>query len=324
MIQGSPYQRGFALITALLIVAMATIISVRIATHLQLDVRRTSNILATEQAMQYVFAAENLLSIALYEDRKDNKIDYYGDLQDPTDAESWADLWEFPFENALIKSQATDLQGCFNLNSLVVNGEVDTLAQDRFKRLLSNVSSTSNLSINGDLSQGIIDWIDDDNGQPQTTIPDGAEDGYYMNLENPYRTANTALHSVSELRLIKGFEDNNNYEALVPLVCAFGAPASINVNTAPEEVLNSLGQDVDGASIIERRTDDPFDDINDFLNYNDLKKTIKQTQGLSVATDYFLLTTEITLGQSRTLMYSILHREDDGNTRVLARSQGAY
>lgn len=317
-------QKGFALITALLIVAMATIVSVNIATHLQLDVRRTSNILAAEQAMQYVFAAENLLSIALYEDRQDNKIDYYGDLQDPTDAESWSDAWEFPFENALIKSQATDLQGCFNLNSLVINGEVDTLAQDRFRRLLSSVSSTSRLNFNGDLSQGIIDWIDDDGGQSQTTIPDGAEDGHYMNLEKPYRTANTPMQSVSELRLIKGFEDNNNYEALSPLVCAFGAPASINVNTAPEEVLNSLAQDVDGAAIIERRTDDPFEDIDDFLNYNDLRETITQTQGLSVSTDYFLLRTEIKLDKSRTLMYSILHREDDGNTRVIARSQGAY
>jgi len=107
--------------------------------------------------------------------------------------------------------------------------------------------------LNGDLSQAIIDWIDDDNGQAKTTIPDGAEDGYYMNLATPYRTANTPLQSVSELRLIKGFEDNKTYEAIAPLVCAFGVPASINVNTAPEEVLNSLADNVDGAGIIERR-----------------------------------------------------------------------
>ena len=317
-------QKGVALITALLIVALATVISVNIATHLQLDVRRTSNMLASEQAMQYVLAAENLLGIALYEDRKDNDIDYYGDPDEHSDKESWADTYEFPFGNALIKSQASDLQACFNLNSLVVNGTINTVAQDRFKRLMVNVSSTAKLNLNGDLSQAIIDWIDDDNGQPQTTIPDGAEDGYYMNLENPYRTANTPLQSVSELRLIKGFENNETYEAITPLVCAFGFPASININTAPEEVLNSLAENVDGADIIERRTDDPFNDIDEFLKYKDLKKTIKQKEGLSVSTEYFLLETEIRLGQSRTLMYSILHREEDGNTRVIARSQGAY
>jgi general secretion pathway protein K len=317
-------QKGVALITALLIVALATVISVNIATHLQLDVRRTSNMLASEQAMQYVLAAENLLGIALYEDRNDNDIDYYGDPDEHLDKESWGDIYEFPFGNALIRSQATDMQACFNLNSLVVKGNIDTVAQDRFKRLMTNVSSTAKLNLNGDLSQAIIDWIDDDNGQPQTTIPDGAEDGYYMNLENPYRTANIPLQSISELRLIKGFEDNKTYEAIAPFVCAFGTGASINVNTAPEEVLNSLAKDVDGADIVERRTDDPFDDIKEFLNYKDLKKTITQTEGLTVSTEYFLLKTEIRLGQSRTLMYSILHREDDGNTKVIARSQGAY
>ncbi len=317
-------QKGVALITALLIVALATIISVNIATRLQLDVRRTSNMLSSEQAVQYVSAAENLLSLALYEDRKDNDTDYYGDPDEHSDRESWADLYEFPFENAMIRSQAVDLQACFNLNSLITKGTVNTIAQDRFKRLVANVSNKARLSLNGDLSQAIIDWIDDDNGQAKTTIPDGAEDGYYMNLATPYRTANTPLQSVSELRLIKGFEDNKTFEAIAPLVCAFGVPASINVNTAPEEVLNSLADNVDGAGIIERRTDDPFDDINEFLGYKDLKKTIKETQGLSVSTEYFLLKTEIQLGQSRTLMYSIFYRDDEGNARVIARSQGAY
>ena len=123
-------QKGVALITALLIVALATIVSVKIATHLQLDVRRTGNMLASEQATQYVLAAENLLSIALYEDRKDNDIDYYGNLDEHTDKESWADIYEFPFENALIRSQAVDLQACFNLNSLVTDGAINTIAQD--------------------------------------------------------------------------------------------------------------------------------------------------------------------------------------------------
>jgi general secretion pathway protein K len=314
-------QKGFALITALLIVALATVISVNIATHLQLDVRRTGNILASEQALQYVIAAENLLGIALYEDHKNNKIDYYGDPYDHFDAESWADIYEFPFENALIRSQATDLQGCFNLNSLVVGGAINTVAQDRFRRLLSSVSTASKLSLSGDLSQAIIDWIDKNN---LDEIPDGAEDGHYINLESPYRTANAPLQSVSELRLIKGFEDRKTYDAIAPLVCAFGIPASINVNTASEEVLNSLAPGVDGADIVERRANDPFDDINEFLDYKGLRTTITAPSGFSVSSEYFLLKTEIKLGQSRTLMYSIIFRDNTGKTRVLARSQGAY
>lgn len=316
-------QKGVALITALLIVALATVISVNIATHLQLDVRRTSNMLANEQAMQYVLAAENLLSIGLYEDFQKNKIDYYNDLDDHQDAESWADIWVFPFDNAQIKSQATDLQACFNLNSLVVAGAVDTVAQGRFRLLLSNASSAAKLALSGDPSQAVIDWIDDNNTD---TIPDGAEDSHYMNLEKPYRTANAPMQSVSELRLVKGFEDNRLFQVIAPLVCAFGVPASINVNTAPEEVLNSLAAGVNGADIIKQRNDIPFDDIGGFLNSVNSPSAIITTgaTGLTVSTEYFLNTTEIKLGQSRTLMFSILQRDAKGNTKVIARSQGAY
>ena len=45
-------QRGVAIITALLIVAIATTVSVTISTRLQLDVRRTGNIIAGDQASQ--------------------------------------------------------------------------------------------------------------------------------------------------------------------------------------------------------------------------------------------------------------------------------
>ena len=43
-------QRGVAIITALLIVAIATTISISISTRLQLDVRRTGNLIAGDQA----------------------------------------------------------------------------------------------------------------------------------------------------------------------------------------------------------------------------------------------------------------------------------
>ena len=43
-------QRGVALITALLVVALATVAAVAMATRQQLDIRRTGNLLHGEQA----------------------------------------------------------------------------------------------------------------------------------------------------------------------------------------------------------------------------------------------------------------------------------
>lgn len=308
-------QRGVAIITALLIVAIATTISISISTRLQLDVRRTGNVIAGDQAYLYTLAAESWSKRILVQDRKDSEIDHLG--------EDWAiELPPLPVEGGYIQGKLTDLQSCFNINSLLDAG-TDTntgtntnVARTRLERLLTN------LKIDTAGAQAIIDWIDSD---LQTTIPDGAEDVYYMNLDQPYRTANTPLQSISELRLIKGFEDPLVYATVLPHVCAFGVNTPININTATTEVLRSLADDLtdsDIEKIIEQRNDTAFNNINEFTSSSNLKEKIGSTEGLSVDTEYFMLQTESTIGQVRVLGYSIIHRNIDGNITVIARSQG--
>lgn len=312
---GITRQRGVAIITALLIVAIATTISISISTRLQLDVRRTGNVIAGDQAYLYLLAAESWSKRILIQDRKDSEIDHLG--------EDWAiELPPLPVEGGYIQGKLTDLQSCFNINSLLDAG-TDTntgtntnVARTRLERLLTN------LKIDTAGAQAIIDWIDSD---LQTTIPDGAEDVYYMNLDQPYRTANTPLQSISELRLIKGFEDPLVYATVLPHVCAFGVNTPININTATTEVLRSLADDLtdsDIENIIEQRNDTAFNNINEFTSSSNLKEKIGSTEGLSVDTEYFMLQTESTIGQVRVLGYSIIHRSIDGNITVIARSQG--
>lgn len=308
---GFTAQRGVAIITALLIVAIATTVSVTISTRLQLDVRRTGNIIAGDQAYLYTLAAESWSQRILKSDREDNDIDHLG--------EDWAiELPPLPVEGGYIQGKLTDLQSCFNLNSLLASSADNTLARTRLERLLNN------LGIDQGNAQAVIDWLDED---LQTTIPDGAEDVFYMNLERPYRTANTPIMSTSELRLIKGFEDTEIYDVLLPHVCAFGVSTPINVNTASIEVLRSLADGLsesDAEQIIEQRTDTAFNNINEFTNFKDLKNKITSTEGLSVDTEYFMLTTESTIGQVSVVTHSVIQRRTDGNTSVISRSQGVY
>ena len=133
------------------------------------------------------------------------------------------------------------------------------------------------------------------------------------------------MQSISELRLIKGFEDTEVYDTVLPHVCAFGVSTPINVNTATIEVLRSLADGLsesDAEKIIEQRSDTAFKDINEFLAFDDLKNKITDTDGLSVDTEYFMLTTQSTIGQVSVNTHSIIQRTSDGNTRVIARSQG--
>ena len=304
-------QQGVAIITALLIVAIATTVSITISTRLQLDVRRTGNMIAGDQAYLYTLAAESWAQRILRDDRQNSETDHLG--------EDWAiELPPIPVDGGFILGKLTDMQSCFNLNNLLEANSDTAQSRVRLERLLAN------LGIDKTYVQGIIDWIDND---LQTTIPDGAEDVYYMNLDQPYRTANTRMLSVSELRLIKGFEDTEIYNTLLPHVCAFGVSTPINVNTASAEVLRSLADDLTDSEvekIITQRSETAFNDINEFTSFNDLKKKITSTDGLSVDTEYFMLTTESTIGQVRVISYSLIHRTSDAGTTVVVRSQGVY
>ncbi|MBE9568482.1 MAG: type II secretion system minor pseudopilin GspK [Proteobacteria bacterium] len=308
-------QRGVAIITALLIVTIAATVSISISTRLQLDVRRTSNLIALDQAQFYLLAAEEWSQRILRQDKKDSKSD---DL-----TESWAiQLPPLPVDGGSIQGTLTDLHACININSLVKDEAMNKTTQLQLDLLFGNLGINSGSG--GKLIPAIKDWIDID---LETTNPGGAEDGYYLNLEHPYRTANTELRSISELRLIKGFEDSETYLKVRPYLCAFDSnreSTAINVNTAGIEVLKSLSQaitDSVAGDILERREEAPFADVKEFTRFAKLDTILKDTKHLTTSSDYFLLRTHARIGQASTIMYSIIHRDEAGKTSIISRSQ---
>ncbi len=304
-------QQGVAIITALLIVTIAATVSMTISTRLQLDVRRTGNMIAQDQADFYLFAAEEWSQRILRQDKKDSTVDGL--------TEVWAtELPPLPVPGGSIQGTLTDLHSCININSLIEGNAVNASTQTRLNQLFNN------LGITGNFTQAISDWIDTD---LETSNPNGAEDGYYLNLEQPYRTANTPLQSLSEIRLIKGFEDSEIYNTVKDHLCAYIANSNdvtINVNTASIEVLKSLSSDMTeqlATDIIERRDEELFDNIKEFTSFAKLGTIIKDTTKLSTSSDYFLLRTQAIIGQANKVMYSIIYRDNDGKTEIISRAQ---
>ena len=301
-------QRGVAIITALLIVTIAATVSITISTRLQLDVRRTSNMIAQDQAVFYLIAAEAWSQRILRQDKKDSTID---DL-----TEDWAvELPPLPVAGGSIQGKLTGLHSCININSLLEDGAINTATKTRMAQLFKN------LGLDNNPTQAIVDWIDND---LETTTPNGAEDGYYLNLVKPYRPANTTLQSVSEIRLIKGFEDSEDYQQVKSHLCAFIAndKLSININTASAEVLKSLSADMTDnlvKDIIEHRDEKQFNDLKEFTSFAKLETIIKDTKNLSISSDYFLLRTQAIIGQANKIMYSIIYRDDSGKTEIISR-----
>ncbi len=105
-------QRGVALVTALLVVALATVAAVAMASRQQLDVRRTANLLQGDQAYVYAQAVEDWARVVLKRDAEDNQIDKLDD--------DWAQrLSPIVVPGGQVDGFIIDLQGRFNLNNLV-------------------------------------------------------------------------------------------------------------------------------------------------------------------------------------------------------------
>ena len=233
-------QKGVAIITAILVIALGTIALVSITSSQQMDMQRERNEGLIQMARALGNSGERFASALLYRDFEAEDREGSDSLED-----DWAQpIPPVPIDNASIQGCIVDMQGHFNLNNLI---NEEGVAQGPYIRQLRRL--LRQLSIDETKADAIVDWIDADINY---TDPDGAEDDYYTSLETSYRTANAPFVSVSELQLVKGFssaieEEAEDYALLLPHIAALPTVdgfTAVNVNTATPEVLGSLSDDI--------------------------------------------------------------------------------
>ena len=300
-------QGGVALITAVLVVAIGTMIAVNLMWEGTLDLRRAESALAADQGLLYGQGAEAWAADILRQDLVDSPdADHLG--------EQWAiELPPLPVDGGTIVGRLEDLQARFNLNNLVgADGMEDQLARSQFERLLNH------LEIDSGLAGAVVDWLDPDT---ELRFPTGGEDVVYTSQDPPYRTANAMITSTSELMAIAGF-DRDIYRRLAPYITVLPRGTKLNVNTASDVVLASLSDNLDlatAAALIEERANAEFLDIDATFEGLVEPDTLQEIDGVS---EHFLLTATVTLGSNQLTMRSVLQRDRSGITRALFRSLG--
>lgn len=311
-------QRGVALITVMLVVALATLLAVSMMRNQNISLRYAEGLFSQDQAVLYTQGAEGFVQDLLVRDQNDDKrkkreVDHPG--------ETWAKPFPpFPVPGGLVQARLTDLQGRLNLNLIWHENAVNSAAQTCFKRLLVNLDLPDNLDM------ALIDWMDGDN-EPNGT--DGAEDDYYTRLPVPYRVANQSLTDVSELLLIKGFTPDV-VARLRPYVTVLPSVATINVNTAIPEVVRTLTDNMtlSGAEELARnKPADGYETVDAFLAepaFNGLDNSAKDAIKplLSVRTAYFELAADASIGGRHSMLHAVLARGDSGTLRVVTRDYG--
>jgi general secretion pathway protein K len=300
-------QRGIAVLIAMLVVTVGTIIAVNLMWEGTLDLRRAESALAADQGLLYMQGAEAWAADILRQD-----------LVDSPDTDNLGETWAFelpplPVDGGTIAGKIEDLQGRFNLNNLIDDqGREDQIALKQFERLLSLVEADPSIA------GGVVDWLDPNTEQ---RFPSGGEDAVYSDAEPPYRTANAAITTPSELMAVDGF-DRETYVKVAPYIAVLPSGTTLNVNTASAIVLASLSEDIDisaAESLVEQRDGAEFLDID--KTFEDLVEpdVLMRIDGVS---EHFLLTATVTLGTTQLTMRSILQRDQSGLTRALFRTLG--
>lgn len=315
---GHPGQHGVALITAMLIAALVTVAAVAMASRQTLDMRRTGNMLEADQAYMYALGMEELAAQVLVKDKNDS-----GEID--TLDEDWAiPLPPTTVEGGVISGNLADMQARFNLNNLVdTEQKADPEQIKIFQSLLQQVSKANEeVQISPFVANRVADWIDAD----LNTSADGAEDLEYLGADIPYRTANRFMASPTELGAILGLTPSD-VDVLIPMVSTLPVPTTVNINTAPAEVIMSLHKDITesiAGTLVEYRKDNPFKNKTDFEQklLSDYNITLNNKL-FDIKSDYFLVSVDATIGRTHLTMYSLLERRND-KVATLSRSIGTH
>lgn len=307
-------EQGVALITVLLVVAIATVVTAGMIARQQLSIRSSSNQLEARQVWHYALGGEALAQAILTRDLKQAG----SNPGQPVDHlhEEWARrLPPFAIDQGQVSVQIEDLSGRFNLNSLVLNGRPNQLALQRFRRLLLR------LEIDPLLADRLVDWLDE-NQQPNAAS--GAEDNAYLLLQPAYRAANQPLQDASELRLLLDLSAPD-YQRLQPHVSALPAQVGLNVNTASALLLSTLADNLTPAlaqALVEARGADGYRSLAAFSAQPALAGVGELGGNLTLGSQFFQVRSEVQLGERRRVLNSLLQRGADGRVLVLQRDLG--
>jgi general secretion pathway protein K len=302
-------ERGVALITAIVLVAIATMLAVHIGTRAALDLRRTAGLAALDQGWQVALGAEAWAAQILSDDSEDDEqMDHLG--------EAWAQpLPKLPIDGGEVRGAIEDMQGRFNLNSLVdKDGRPDAEAIERFKRLLVFVGAQPRWA------QMMADWIDTD------TVPEteGAEDSTYLSQSPPYRSANMLVATTTEMMALPGMT-REEFERIRPYVAALPRATTLNLCTAKAQVLTALvegGTDFGDAELLASNRRDGCYPTRQILEQL-LGTDWQAIRGLvSENSDWFRVVTAVRIGTSELTLYSLMERGGPNAIRTVLRSTG--
>ena len=325
MMPAKPSERGAALLSVLLMVAVLAVIAATTLDRLTLSSKLTSNGNALAQARMFTYAAE-AIAAARIEDLLAR------DAAQTTLEGNWLGKPQsLPIPLGSATATLRDADNCFNLNSLVTDADGRYLANatgtSQMTSLMVALGTDENTARN--IAAAATDWADSD----VTPVANGVEDDAYRSTTTPYLAANRLFAHPSELRAVKGVTPAV-YAKLQDWICALpkSALSPLNVNTLlPEQapllaMLFAPGKmNISTArSYLAKRPSNGYGSLIRFWAAPELAalEPTSQVQGqVKLTSNYFLLNTQVSFGEL-TLAGQSMIVASSAPARVVWRSWG--
>lgn len=320
-------NEGAALVTVLLLVSFMSAGAVVAFDALASSVARTTHGRLHDQARLFALGGE-----ALAQDAAQNMYTSNALVQGSQDGAALQTV-AYPIDGGLITGQLKDASNCFNINSVVEfvrDGLV--VKQDegaaRYARLLNTLGIPEGKSVA--LTATLVDWLDSDS-RPNRQ---GAEDYAYALKVPAYRTANSLMADVTELRLVKGYTPEL-LARISHMLCARPdtEPAQLNVNALETKhaplLIAAFGRELGLAQaeqLIAERPSAGYRDLASFWRepaFNGIGIAANADQLAAVKPQALAADIKVDLYEASVHMRSVFLMSTSGRAQVIRREFGA-
>lgn len=270
-------QQGVALLSVLLVMSLALLLTASMLRSHQLMLQGSAHHMHQLQLRQLALSAEAWAMVILKaQGDADNAVVHSG--------QAWAGAaWPFDAQGAHVRLEIEDLSARLNVNALLGEGQVDSVTEQRWLRLLASL------------------------GLPALDL----------------RTAGLTAQGreLSQLRVVPGI-DGAILGTLEPFIALLPKDARLNINTARPQVLAILeGMSMPTATaLVSQRPAAGYTSAQAFTQDPLIDGLGVNGHGLGVASRWFRINVDVSLGSSRVRLASEVEREPKtGRWRVLQR-----
>ncbi|SBT16544.1 Putative type II secretion system protein K [Marinomonas gallaica] len=305
-------QNGVVLLVALMVFAVVATLSIQVLNYVEQSVAVVSRVQSDITVRHRLLAGEAWASTWLVQ-----QLHASDRLTSPDTSRPWhLASREFVLQDVPIQVDMIDRQACINLNDLADANRTKAV-QDRLLRL------SSELSLSDEWVYLVKDWVDNDQ---VLSAAFSHEDEYYAGLQPAYRTADSPLADISELRLLPVPEQT--WLRMMPYVCVLPQDSAININRLTPPLLRAYFPELTERKLqaLEARIASAgFSSVEELINWPILADQALQTQDWCVQSSTFEVLITLKDGSHQRYLRTVLRQDEETDIVVpLSRSFVAF